>query len=49
MCSDDDGDEGPGAMQAEVAGLRGVDEAGGVIAAHLEDDAHGEFAECASL
>src|SRR5690348_9867921 len=34
-----------GAMQAEHAGLRIVDQAGGIIGAHLEKDSHFELAE----
>ena len=33
------------AVQAEVAGLGRVDEAGGIVRAHLEDDAHFKFAQ----
>ncbi len=33
------------AMEAERAGLRGIDEARGIVGAHLEDDAHFEFSE----
>ena len=32
-----------GAVEAEVAGLGGVDEAGGIVGTHLEEDAHLEF------
>jgi len=34
-----------GAVEAEVAGVRGVNEAGGIAGAHLEEDAHFKFAE----
>lgn len=34
-----------GAVEAEAAGLGGVDEAGGVVGAHLEEDAHAELAD----
>ncbi len=33
------------AVEAEVTGFGGIDEAGGVVGAHLEDHAVGEFAE----
>src|ERR1051325_1748852 len=34
-----------GAVEAEGAGLGVIGEAGGIAGAHLEEDAHGEFAE----
>ncbi len=37
--------EEDGAMESQVAGVGRIDQAGGIVCAHLEDNAHGKFAE----